>query len=70
MTGEIALSAAQIARMAGVARGTVLTWRRRHDDFPAPDGDAPAGAAYDRAAVEAWLAAAGLWELAPGPRLR
>jgi hypothetical protein len=69
MAGEIALDAAQIARMAGVARGTVATWRRRRDDFPAPGGDAGAGAAYDGAAVEAWLAGAGLWELAPGPRV-
>jgi SAM-dependent methyltransferase len=66
MTGEVVLNAAEIARLAGVARGTVLTWRRR-DDFPAPARGA--GAAYDRAEVEAWLAAAGLWELAPGPRV-
>ena len=57
MAGEIALDAAQIARMASVARGTVLTWRHRHDDFPAPAGDAGAGPVYGRAEVAAWLAA-------------
>jgi hypothetical protein len=64
---DIVLNAAEIARMAGVAHGTVLTWRRRRDDFPAPERGARAGAVYNRAEVEAWLAAAGLWELAPGP---
>ena len=68
MADEVVLNATEIARLAGVARGTMLTWRRRHD-FPAPDGGAHAGAVYDRAEVQAWLAAAGLWELAPGPRV-
>jgi len=27
---------AEIARRAGVAWGTVQSWRRRHPDFPAP----------------------------------
>jgi SAM-dependent methyltransferase len=68
MADEVALNATEIARLAGVARGTVLTWRRR-DDFPAPAGGAHAAAVYDRAEVEAWLAAAGRLELAPGPRV-
>jgi hypothetical protein len=69
MTDELVLNATEIARLAGVARGTVLTWRRRRDDFPAPGGGAPGGTVYDRAEVEAWLAAAGLLELDPGPRV-
>lgn len=69
MADEIVLNAAEIARMAGVAQGTVLTWRRRRDDFPAPAAGVRAGAVYNRAEVEAWLAAAGLWELAPGSRV-
>ena len=69
MADEIVLNAAEIARMAGVSQGTVLAWRRRRDDFPAPDGGAHAGAVYRRAEVEAWLAGAGPWELAPGPRV-
>jgi hypothetical protein len=69
MADEVALNAREIARLAGVAPGTVLAWRRRHDDFPAPVRGARAGAAYNAAQAEAWLAAAGLWELAPGPRV-
>jgi SAM-dependent methyltransferase len=69
MADEVVLNAAEIARLAGVARGTVLTWRRRRDDFPAPHGNGHADAVYNRAEVEAWLAAAGLWELAHGPRV-
>jgi hypothetical protein len=69
MADAIVLNAAEIARMAGVAQGTVLTWRRRHDDFPAPERGAGAGAVYNRAEVEAWLAATGLLELTPGPRV-
>jgi SAM-dependent methyltransferase len=68
MADEVVLNATGIARLAGVARGTVLTWRRR-DDFPAPAGGARAAAVYNRAEVEAWLAAAGLLELTPGPRV-
>ena len=69
MADEVVLNATEIARLAGVARGTVLTWRRHRDDFPAPAGGAHAGAVYNGAEVEAWLAAAGLLELAPGPRV-
>src|ERR1700728_4488500 len=64
------LTAADIARLAGVTRATVSNWRRRHADFPAPSGGTDASPAYDRAEVEAWLAARGaLPELPPGERL-
>ncbi len=69
MADEVVLNATEIGRLAGVARATVLTWRRHRDDFPAPAAGAHAGAVYNRAKVEAWLAAAGLLELAPGPRV-
>ena len=69
MADEVVLNAAGIARLAGVARGTVLTWRRRREAFPAPAGGAGAGAVYRRGEVAAWLASAGLLELAPGPRV-
>ena len=68
MADELVLNATQIARLAGVARGTAAAWRRR-GDFPAPAGGEPDGTVYDRAAVEAWFAAAGLLELDPGPRV-
>jgi SAM-dependent methyltransferase len=63
------LSAEEIARVAGVARGTVSDWRRRHADFPAPVSGAGRGPVFNRAEVEAWLAGAGRWELAPNARL-
>jgi transposase-like protein len=53
------VTAADIARLAGVTRGTVSNWRRRHQDFPAPVGGTDASPAYDRAGVEAWLEARG-----------
>ena len=34
MVNEGVLTAEEIARVAGVARGTVSGWRRRHPDFP------------------------------------
>ena len=68
MADELVLNVTQIARLAGVARGTAASWRRRAD-FPAPAGGTPGGTVYDRTAVQAWLAAAGLLELDPGPRV-
>jgi hypothetical protein len=69
MADEVVLNATEIARLAGVARDTVLTWRRHRDDFPVPAASSRAGSLYHRAEVEAWLAGAGLLELAPGPRV-
>ena len=56
MTGPVVVTAADIARLAGVTRGTVSNWRRRHADFPAPVGGTDASPAFDRAQVERWLA--------------
>ncbi len=53
------LTAAEIARLAGVTRATVSNWRRRHPDFPEPAGGTDASPGYDRSEVEAWLAARG-----------
>ena len=64
------LTAADIARLAGVTRATVSNWRRRHPDFPAPSGGTDASPAYDRAEVETWLDRRGaLPELASEERL-
>lgn len=69
MVDEGVLTAEEIARVAGVARGTVSDWRRRHADFPAPVSGTGRGPVFNRAEVEAWLAGAGRWELAPNARL-
>jgi hypothetical protein len=63
------LTTEEIARVAGVARGTVSDWRRRHADFPGPAGGTGRGPVFSRAEVETWLAGAGRWELAPDARL-
>lgn len=60
MADTAAVTAADIARRAGVSRGTVSNWRRRHADFPAPVGGTDASPAYDRAEVEAWLSGRGM----------
>jgi SAM-dependent methyltransferase/predicted DNA-binding transcriptional regulator AlpA len=65
MVDDGVLAAEEIARMAGVARGTVSGWRRRHADFPAPVSTPGRGPVFNRAEVEAWLAGAGRLELAP-----
>lgn len=53
------LTAAEISRLAGVTRATVSNWRRRHPDFPKPSGGSESSPTYERAEVEAWLAARG-----------
>jgi hypothetical protein len=64
------ITAADIARLAGVTRATVSNWRRRHADFPAPAGGTAASPAYARDEVEDWLAGRGaLAELPPDKRL-
>jgi N-6 DNA Methylase len=66
----VLVTAADIARLAGVTRATVSNWRRRHPDFPTSSGGTEASPAYDRAAVESWLAARGsLPDLPPDQRL-
>ena len=69
MTDEGVLTTDEIARVAGVARGTVSEWRRRHAGFPASVGGTGRGPVFNGAEVEAWLAGAGRWELVPGGRL-
>lgn len=49
------ITAAAIARLAGVGRSAVANWRRRYPDFPKPAGGSPASPTFDRGAVEAWL---------------
>lgn len=49
------MSAADIARIAGVRPSAVSNWRRRHKDFPAPVNSSGKSPRFDLAAVEEWL---------------
>ncbi|MFF2748655.1 N-6 DNA methylase [Kitasatospora sp. NPDC058048] len=53
------VTAAEIARLAGVGRAAVSNWRRRHPDFPRPVGGTDASPAFALAEVESWLRAQG-----------
>ncbi|MEV5712088.1 N-6 DNA methylase [Actinoallomurus sp. NPDC052274] len=55
MQDEATVSAADIARLAGVGRAAVSNWRRRHPDFPQPVGGTPTSPVFALADVEAWL---------------
>lgn len=70
MADPTLVTAADIARIAGVSRGTVSNWRRRRPDFPEPVGGTAVSPAYDRAEVEQWLKDRGtLPELSPEEEL-
>ncbi|MBG0854715.1 N-6 DNA methylase [Streptomyces spinoverrucosus] len=49
------VTAAGIARLAGVGRAAVSNWRRRHADFPKPVGGTETSPAFALGEVEAWL---------------
>src|SRR6266404_9539472 len=53
------MTAAAIARLAGVGRAAVSNWRRRYPAFPKPVGGSSTSPTFDRAEVEAWLKATG-----------
>ncbi|WP_155341778.1 N-6 DNA methylase [Acrocarpospora corrugata] len=53
------LTAAAIARLAGVGRAAVANWRRRYPEFPDPVGGSPHSPTFSRAEVEAWLTETG-----------
>ncbi|GAA3489065.1 N-6 DNA methylase [Streptomyces cremeus] len=53
------VTAAEIARLAGVGRAAVSNWRRRHGDFPKPVGGTETSPSFALAEVEAWLRAQG-----------
>ncbi|SCG70281.1 N-6 DNA methylase [Micromonospora halophytica] len=64
------ITAAEIARLAGVGRAAVSNWRKRHADFPTPVGGTAASPEFDLIQVEQWLRAQGkLPELATAERL-
>ncbi|MDT0609957.1 N-6 DNA methylase [Streptomyces lancefieldiae] len=49
------VTAAGIARLAGVGRAAVSNWRRRHTDFPKPVGGTETSPSFALAEVEDWL---------------
>ncbi|MCX5234835.1 N-6 DNA methylase [Streptomyces prunicolor] len=49
------VTAAGIARLAGVGRAAVSNWRRRHADFPKPVGGTETSPAFALTEVESWL---------------
>ncbi|MFG3406517.1 N-6 DNA methylase [Streptomyces sp. NPDC048142] len=49
------VTAAGIARLAGVGRAAVSNWRRRHADFPRPVGGTAASPSFALPDVERWL---------------
>ncbi|MGW0468365.1 N-6 DNA methylase [Streptomyces sp. NPDC003027] len=53
------VTAAGIARLAGVGRAAVSNWRRRHPDFPRPVGGTETSPSFALADVEEWLRAQG-----------
>jgi predicted DNA-binding transcriptional regulator AlpA len=53
--GRELITAAAIARLAGVGRAAVSNWRKRHPDFPKPVGGSPSSPTFDRAEVLTWL---------------
>ncbi|UQI43330.1 N-6 DNA methylase [Streptomyces sp. HU2014] len=49
------VTAAGIARLAGVGRAAVSNWRRRHPDFPQPIGGTETSPTFALGDVETWL---------------
>jgi len=49
------VSAADIARLAGVGRAAVSNWRRRYDDFPRPAGGSESSPSFRLVEVATWL---------------
>ncbi|WP_299540314.1 N-6 DNA methylase [uncultured Streptomyces sp.] len=54
-TSATEVTAAGIARLAGVGRAAVSNWRRRHADFPKPVGGTETSPSFALAEVEQWL---------------
>lgn len=52
---QAVVTAAAVARLAGVGRAAVSNWRRRYGDFPRPVGGSDSSPSFRLAEVEAWL---------------
>jgi len=57
MVATSEVTAADIARIAGVGRAAVSNWRRRHADFPRPVGGPPTSPTFSLDEVQKWLRA-------------
>src|SRR5690606_36823470 len=55
MGQDAMVTAADIARLAGVGRAAVSNWRRRHDDFPQPVGGTATSPVFSLNEIKAWL---------------
>src|SRR5690349_11195141 len=53
------ITAADVARLAGVGRAAVGNWRRRYDDFPRPVGGSDSQPGFRLDEVRSWLQATG-----------
>ncbi|WP_433300966.1 N-6 DNA methylase [Actinoplanes sp. CA-030573] len=70
MQPRASVTAADIARLAGVGRAAVSNWRKRYESFPAPVGGTAVSPQFDLDEVEKWLAGQGkLTEVAAEDRL-
>jgi N-6 DNA Methylase len=59
MAASSEVTAADIARIAGVGRAAVSNWRRRHADFPQPIGGPATSPTFSLDEVQEWLQANG-----------
>jgi N-6 DNA Methylase len=62
---DATVTAADIARLAGVGRAAVSNWRKRHDDFPQPVGGTATSPSFSLTEVQEWLRAQGKLAGAP-----
>ncbi|MDT5033311.1 MAG: hypothetical protein QOC94_3482, partial [Actinoplanes sp.] len=53
------VTAADIARLAGVGRAAVSNWRKRYDSFPTPVAGTAASPQFNLDEIEKWLAEQG-----------
>ncbi|WP_181775200.1 N-6 DNA methylase [Amycolatopsis pittospori] len=70
MEEQATVSAADIARIAGVGRAAVSNWRRRYGDFPVPVGGTASSPLFSLPDVESWLRERGKpFEVSLGDRI-
>jgi SAM-dependent methyltransferase len=55
MAEDAAVTAAEIARLAGVGRAAVSNWRRRFENFPQPVGGTDTSPTFKLADIHEWL---------------